>query len=349
MPEVPTMTPVQVARSLLIGLTGGAVAAALNVPLAWMLGSLIAAMLVSLGGMQVTVPRPVRSLSRGVVGILLGASVTQETISRASDWPVSLLLLILGIVLVSLLTACYYRYVAGFNRLTALSASLPGALNTIPMLAIQLGANPRQVVLPHLVRVTLVMLLVPPLFSFWQELSVPSPVSEPQESFWFGAYPWVLLTGIPAWFIARKIRLPIPDFLGPLLISAVLSLWGYSITLPIWLFALTFVVLGTSIGARFHGMPLSLLLGTGGHALVGSLVVLSTTIVIGLGMHWLAGIPLPVAILAVVPGGVAEMALLAAALGVDPVFVTSHQLFRSILLNATAPLILKALGGRKVN
>lgn len=343
------MTFISVARSLAIGLGGGALAAWMEVPLAWMLGSLIAAMLVSLTGMEVTIPRSIRSVSRGVVGILLGASVTGETLSRASDWPLSLLLLILGIVLISLLTACYYRYVAGFNRLTALSASLPGALNTIPMVAIQLGANPRQVVLPHLIRVTLVMLLVPPFFSYWQELSVASPVSELQESAWFGSYLWVLLTGIPAWFVARKVHLPIPDFLGPLLISATLSLSGYSIAVPIWLFALTFVVLGTSIGARFHGVPLSLLLGTGGHALVGSLVVLSTTVVIGLGMHWLAGIPLPVAMLAVVPGGIAEMALLAAALGVDPVFVTSHQLFRSILLNATAPLILRALGGREVN
>ncbi len=337
------------ARSLLIGLAGGVVAAVLGMPLAWMLGSLIAAMLVSLGGIEVSVSKPLRSLSRGVVGMLLGASVTQETLSRVSDWPLSLLLLVLGITLICVLATAYYRYVAGFDRLTALSASLPGALNSIPMVAIELGANPRQVVLPQLFRVALVILLVPPLFSLWQGLDVTSTTGSSRGSGWWGEYLWILLAGLPAWYFARKLRFPIPDFLGPMLVSAGLSMAGYSLVLPVWLFALTFVLMGTSIGARFHKMPVSQLLGTGGHALAGTLVALAASVVIGLCIHWLVEVPLPVAMLAVVPGGVAEMAILATALGVDPVFVTAHQLFRSILINATAPFILKVLGVKRSN
>jgi membrane AbrB-like protein len=336
-----------VARSLLIGLAGGVVAAILGFPLAWMLGSLIAAMLVSLAGIEVQVPKTLRSLSRGVVGLLLGASVTQETLSRVADWPLSLILLVMGIILSCALTTAYYRYIAGFDRLTALSASLPGALNSIPMVAIQMGANPRQVVLPHLFRVTSMILLVPPLFSVWQGLDVANATGSTRGGGWLGAHIWIFLAGLPAWYLAKKLRIPIPDFLGPMLVSAVLSMSGYSLVLPVWLFALTFVVMGTSIGARFYKMPVGLLLGTGGHALAGTLVVLAAAAVVGLCIHWLVGVPLPVAMLAVVPGGIAEMAILATALGVDPVFVTAHQMFRSILINATAPFILKVLGVKR--
>jgi hypothetical protein len=306
-----------------------------------MLGSLVAAIVASLCSVQMSIPKPFHKLSRGVVGILLGSSITAETLSRAHQWPATIALLLVGMLLISVTSALYYRYVAGFDRLTAVSAALPGALATIPMLAIQLGANPRQVVLPHLFRITLVILLVPPLFSFWQGVDLTGSAGSNDSVDWQGAQLWVLLAGIPAWYIGSRIRLPIPEFIGPMLASAILSALGYSIELPIWLFAITFIILGSSIGARFYGMPMRMLVGTGGHALMGALLTFLVTLLSGFSIYWMTDVPLPVAILATVPGGIAEMAILAAAMGIDPVFVTAHQIVRSVLLNASAPFLLQ--------
>jgi len=330
-----------VVRTLLIGCTGGAVAAWFNLPVAWMLGSLAAAIVASLCSVQMFIPRPFHKLSRGVVGILVGSSITAETLSRAHLWPATIELLLIGMLLICVTSALYYRYVAGFDRLTAVSAALPGALATIPMLAIQLGANSRQVVLPHLFRITLVILLVPPLFSFWQGVDLTGSAGSNDSVDWQGTQLWVLLAGIPVWYIGSRIRLPIPEFIGPMLASAILSALGYSIELPIWLFAITFIILGSSIGAQFYGMSMRMLVGTGGHALMGTLLTFLVTLLSGFSIYWITDVPLPVAILATVPGGIAEMAILAAAMGIDPVFVTAHQIVRSVLLNASAPFLLQ--------
>lgn len=334
-------------RSLGIGLVGALIAHVFNVPLAWMLGALIAAMIVSLMGVEISIPKTLRSSSRGVVGLILGASVTTETLGRVPEWPLSLVLLIIGITVIAIMATSYYRHVAGFDKLTALSASLPGAISTIPMIAIQMGADPRRVVLPHLFRVTLIVLLVPPMFSLWQGVGAgPGSDSGFQFDLW-GENFWILLLLPPAWWIARAIKLPIPELTGPMFASAVASLLGFQLALPDWLFAFTFIVLGSSIGARFYKMPLALLVGTGRHAFVGTLITLSVTVVVALCIHWATGVPLPVALLAMTPGGIAEMAILSAALGVDPVFVAFHQIFRSILLNTLSPFLLRRFGGAK--
>ncbi|MEX0584462.1 MAG: AbrB family transcriptional regulator, partial [Natronospirillum sp.] len=158
--------------SLGLGFVSGALAVVANIPLPWMLGPLGATMLASLLGLKLSIPGPLRSGSRSMVGLILGATVTLETLSRVDEWPISLSLLLLGAVLITVLCSYYYYFEARFDRLTAVSASLPGAISTIPMVAIHMGADPRKVVLPHLFRVTLIVLLVPPLFSVWQDVDL---------------------------------------------------------------------------------------------------------------------------------------------------------------------------------
>lgn len=330
----------KVVRSLSLGFFGGAVAAWFDLPLAWMLGALIFTMLMALGGVDIDLPKSFKSSCRMMVGVILGASVTPETLSRVNEWPASLALVVIGVSVMALLSALYYRHIARFDTLTSVSASLPGAISTIPMIAMEMGADPKKMVLPHLFRITLIILIIPPLFTLWQG-EPAGPVGPTNDGIdWWGENIWLALLAPGAWYLGRLIRLPIPELTGPMILAAGLSLGGYGIELPDWLFAITFVVLGTAIGGRFQGMTLSMLLGTGRHALAGNTVTLLTTGMVALVIHWITGVPLPVALLAVVPGGIAEMAILATVLGVDPVFVTFHQIFRSVLINSSAPFLL---------
>lgn len=332
--------PVKVTRSLILGFLGGAVAAWFGLPLAWMLGALIFTMFLALGGVEIIIPKSLKTGSRAVVGVILGASVGPETLNRVNEWPISLALVLVGVVLMAVMSALYYRHVAKFDTLTSVSASLPGAISTIPMVAIEMGADPKKMVLPHLFRITLIILVIPPLFAIWQGGNDISVVASEKGIDWWGQNLGILLLVPLVWYVGRIIRLPIPELTGPMILAAGFSLADYGLILPDWLFAITFVVLGASIGGRFYRMKVSTLFGVGRHALVGNVVTLSTTVFVALLIHWATGVPVPVALLAVVPGGIAEMAILAAVLGVDPVFVTFHQIFRSVLINSSAPFIL---------
>ncbi len=333
-------------RALVVGILGGIVANLINLPLPWMLGPLLAGAVVSLAGLKIGMPGPLKVGARGVIGVLLGAAINPEVFARVGQWPVSLTILILGMTGIVVVVALYYRLLAGFDPVTAVASALPGGLSNVMVIALQLGAEPRQVVIAQLLRISLVVLLVPPLYMVWQGAGVEGGWSGPQTG-WLGEGLWVVLLAPPAWYLGKKIRLPIAEMLGPMIVTAALSLAGVQITLPHWLFVCTFLVLGTTIGGQFYGIgrPRELL-ATGRHALVATVLILGLATGLALIIHWATGVPFYVALLAVTPGGIAEMALLAAALGVDPLFVTFHQTVRSVLINSLSPMILHHIGKR---
>ena len=61
-----------------------------------------------------------------------------------------------------------------------------------------------------------------------------------------------------------------------------------------------------------------------------------------LALNWITGIPLPALVLAFAPGGLAEMSLIALALGVDAAFVSTHHIVRIVLIVSLVPLTFRA-------
>ena len=74
------------ATAILIGTLGGAVAFWLRMPLAWMLGSMIAVTVASMMGAKVFIPAWFRSLNIGVIGVMLGASFSPELAGHLLQW-----------------------------------------------------------------------------------------------------------------------------------------------------------------------------------------------------------------------------------------------------------------------
>ncbi|BCA92649.1 hypothetical protein HMSLTHF_24240 [Vreelandella aquamarina] len=96
-------------------------------------------------------------------------------------------------------------------------------------------------------------------------------------------------------------------------------------------------VLGSAIGSRFQGMTRRLLgryLWQSGIATLLALVVLAVFAEL---IHQTVGVGRDVALLALAPGGIGEMAILAVALNIDPVFVAFHHLLRMVTLMVVAP------------
>jgi membrane AbrB-like protein len=68
----------------------------------------------------------------------------------------------------------------------------------------------------------------------------------------------------------------------------------------------------------------------------------------GLLAAW-GGPPFAVLLLAFVPGGIAEMCLVALALGQDVAFVSTHHVVRVVLVIMLAPPIFRMIGRREGN
>lgn len=331
-------------RTAAIGTAGGATATYLGIPLSWMLGALFATGAVALAKIPLAVPKPVRLYSRIFIGLILGAAINADTLGRIGQWPGSLALLVVGMTAVTALTTLYYTRLAGLDRLTATAASLPGGMSSVAAIAIEQGAQAAPTVMGQLFRLTAVVVLIPLLYGLWLGEAPSLPMQE-GPSFWLGENLWVVLLALPVYWLGRVIRLPSAEMLAPMILSAGLGLWGYPLALPSWLFALVFVVLGSAIGARFKDIDRKTIASVGGHSVVATALTLCLVALLAMPMAYVADVPFHVALLAVAPGGIAEMVVLAIALGVDPVFVTFHQALRSILLNALAPFFLRWLQG----
>jgi len=83
--------------SLSVGAAGGVLFHISGLPLAWMLGPLVANLLVSAKGVKVEVPESLRSVFLAVMGMVLGSQVTPELAHRVLDRPVSAMLLLAGV------------------------------------------------------------------------------------------------------------------------------------------------------------------------------------------------------------------------------------------------------------
>ncbi|GEN22693.1 AbrB family transcriptional regulator [Halomonas cupida] len=321
-------------RSLALGAVGGALFSLTGLPLAWMLGPLVANLIAANRGMPVEIPERVRSGFLGVMGLVLGSQVTPELASQVSEWGLSALMLILGVAASTLAAAAWYRQ-RGFDGTTALFAAAPGAMTAMIIMGEESGGDPARIAIAQSLRVVLVILLLPPLFWAMEDPgTVVSEVATPYTGL------WLLLAIAPVIWLGTLVRLPTPALLAPLLLAAVLSgfdLAHFSLTdnamnVVLW-------VLGSSIGARFRGLTGAVFTRYLVDASVATVIALAVLALFAEAIHQLMGVPRDVAMLALAPGGIGEMAIVALALDLDPVFVAFHHLLRMVLLMFAAPLV----------
>ncbi|MBT3931496.1 MAG: hypothetical protein HOF34_12345, partial [Rhodospirillaceae bacterium] len=115
-------------RTVAIAFIGGAIFNALNLPLPWMLGAMMATGSVTLMRIETNMDVRLRTLMIVVLGVLLGSAFSPEILDRAALWPITLISLA-GYVLLSTVTGYFYFRLAGFEPKTAFFSGVPGGLN----------------------------------------------------------------------------------------------------------------------------------------------------------------------------------------------------------------------------
>ena len=327
------------ARALACGAVGGAVFAWFNLPLAWMIGAMCATTAAALAGVDVKMPQPLRQLMIAVLGVMLGSAFRPEIVEQAAQWSVSLALLFVYVVVVAALSALYFRKVTRYDATTAYFSAIPGGLNEMIMVGSAMGGDDRSIALTHASRILLVVLIIP----FWFRLVEGYECSPGAAGIPFAAIPAfdlgvLTLCGIVGFVAARLLRLPAAALVGPMLASAVVHLAGITESkLPSELIVVAQVVVGTGIGCRFAGVALARVLRAIVAAIGSTVIMLGVGVAFAFALNAMLGLPVAALVLAFAPGGLAEMTLIALALGVDPAFVSTHHVVRIFLGVVLAP------------
>lgn len=329
-------------RCLLAGVAGGALLSLIGMPLAWLVGPILGNFLLLTRGVSVWLPDPLRTLGLGVMGLMMGSLVTRDLINQWSHWYLSISVLIVSVIVSTLLVARWYRH-CGFDGPSAWLSAMPGGMAAMVMVVDQAGGNLQRVAVSQALRVLIVVCTLPPLLMMFgsHESGSREALSSAPSGF-HGV--WMLLF-IPLLVpLGKRLGIAASPMLMPLLFSAALSVFELeSFAIPAWGMNLALVFLGCSIGAKFGAFSLRAIINNARITLVATLLAIGVFALFAEGIHQLTGISREVALLALAPGGMAEMSALAVALGLDPLFVAFHQLFRVVALVLLAPFLARHL------
>jgi membrane AbrB-like protein len=133
-----------------------------------------------------------------------------------------------------------------------------------------------------------------------------------------------------------------------MLLSGAVHLAGFTNTQPPT-FAVNFaqVVLGTAIGCRFVGTALKQVLSDLGLGFGAAVSMLFVAVGFSALIAAITDISMREAFLGYSPGGIAEMGLLALALGGDIAFIAANHVGRITLVITAAPIAFKILNRNK--
>lgn len=328
-----------------IGLLGGALAHSVGLPLAWMLGPMLATFAASMFRAPIAMPMTLRQPVLAVMGAFLGSSFTPDIIDQVERWPWSIAAIMLYVPLITGLTMLYYTRVAGLSPKSAIFASTPGGLTITVIVGSAAGGNEQQIALLQGLRVMLVVLAAPLFVTYLTGVVPPSGMGESTRAIVSG--PDAVLLALSAGagiLIARRIRMPSPQMTGAMIASAALYITGaIDGVLPYWFVDVALLVLGASIGSRFVTVDPRMMARLAGHGVVAVCIAVVASGLIALLLSRALDLEFVSVMLAFAPGGVAEMSLIAIAMNIDPGFVALHHLARIFEILLLAPLVARYL------
>lgn len=334
------------AGTLLLAGFGGLVAGVLHLPLAFMLGSIVAVGLAAgfglrVAGQGVYLPPKLRIGFVPVIGVAIGAAFTPEVAAQAAGWWPTLLALLVYVPMAHGLGYAIYR-IGGLDRVTAFFGAVPGGLIESIELGDQAGANMPMLTSLHFLRLIGIIISVPLIFWWLTGHQVGSGSGARIAGGGdLGLRDAVLLVaaGAVGAGVGRALHLPAWMLTGPLIGSGVLHGFGLVQGVPPgWLVALTQMVMGGGLGARFAGVAPAMLRHAVSLAAVYGVAVLGLAFVFAVGLQAMGVAPGAAAFLAMAPGGVAEMSLIALSLQFSVVFVTVHHVARILIAVLVAKL-----------
>lgn len=337
----------RIALTIAIAAIGAGIFVAFGLPLPMLLGPMLACLIAALLGAPLKGAGNVGTFMRTFLGVAVGASITPQVLGELPDLAASLAFVPIFILVIALVGYPLFRRVFGFDHPTAWYAAMPGGLQDMLVFGEEAGGDVRALSLIHATRVLVIVTVAPLLMSiFWNvDLSQPPGASiratDPVE------IALMVASGLLGWKIAERLGLFGASILGPMILTAALSLSGIiQHRPPAEMIQLAQFFIGISVGVKYVGITgreLRLYV-TAGIVYAVALAAISLAfieVIMGLGLA-----PALDAFLAYLPGGQAEMVIIAIIAGADLAYVVSHHLLRMIIVITLSPLASKLIDRR---
>jgi len=338
MPLIASSVFIRTTLLLATCLAGGLVFSWLHVPLPFLLGALFVSATCGLSGFTLKLADEFRQGGQIAAGFSVGLFFTPPVALRLVELGWLMALTGFASILVSLFLARALALFGRCDRRTAFFAAMPGGLAEMAVLAHTFGASTTLVSLAQSLRVVLIVLIIPPAVALVMG-GTRLKVAEVQQ-----LESHLLVLGlvlcVPVALLLRRAKIFNPFLLAGLAIGMGMALVIARAThAPVLVTSAAQLAIGAALGCRFQREQISHVLTSPflPAAAATTLALMAANMAFAaLTLHFVA---FPTGVLAMAPGGIAEMSLTAEALGLAPPIVAAWQLVRilSVVL-LTGPL-----------
>ena len=323
------------ALALLLGALAGTVFLAVHAPLPWMIGPLAVMATCNLLGAELRAPRFARPTGQVVIGVALGLyftpAVARETLAY---WPLMLLASVVAIVL-GVVGGWVLARVSGTDAKTAFFASVPGGATEMTLLGERFGARVDRIALAQSLRVVVVVVAVPVALTMsgahGSDAYAPAHVG-----FDASGLAMLFAAAVAAGGLLRLLNMPNAFMFGPLAAAIALTASGVELSsMPGPVSALAQLLLGCALGTRFERRSFERAPRFVAGVVASVMVALAASAGVAAAVSAAFGLPAASLVLAMAPGGIAEMCITAKVLQLGVPLVTATQVARVFVLLAT--------------
>jgi len=334
---------------ILISIPSAIVADYFNIPLAWMLGPMLAVSVAALSGIKIKMPKLALSSILIVLGLHIGNYIDQNLINQMTEWVWTSIIMFVYILISILIVSKYLQRFSGYNVKTSIFSAAPGALGPLMILAEHEKSDLSQVATSHLIRLIIIITVIPFFvvnYSTNEALTIEKFDYLDQNHF----HLLILLIGsILLIFLFDKIGVPAALLSGTLVASGILQITEVaSYKLPDESINFCLLILGASVGCRFADKSLKEVAGNSFHSLVATIILVTLGLLAAIIATYFVDTNFLTLLLSFSPGGIYEVAVIAIAFDLDPNFVAFHHIIRLLMILFTIPIILKIIG-KKLN
>ena len=313
-------------------------------PAAPLLGSMIAGIGFGVGGTVLVMPRLAYTVAQGFAGVFIARSLTPGIfVDVVAHSPILLLFTALTLAAAFLVGWGVNRF-AGVPELPAIFGSLPGMSGAMVIIAQERGVDARIVALMQYTRLAGVILAVSLISHAMPDGSAAHADTAVAESgsVWVEIASMALALIGP--FATRLRRLPAAAMLVPMVLGGAIEATGaFQIELPAWAIVLTFGVIGLEVGLKFTRDTLVHALRLVPVVIVSCLALIFLGGLLALLLRLMMPVDMLTAFLAMAPGSIETVAIVAAAAHADVPTILAFQTFRLFVVVLFVPSLMLRL------
>ena len=320
----------------------------LGVPSAALFAALLVGIVLAIARLAPAgVPRVGGLAAQGVLGVYIGTMVHSDALSALGPhWPV-----VVAVGVATLLLSIGAGALLGLHRsisaLTGALALVAGGASGLVAIARELGGDDRVVAVVQYLRVAVITATMPVVVTlvYHADRSSHAAAAQSHSAPWYVSLLMIVALVIAGSVVGRLARLPGSGLLGPMALTIIAELggWSFGLTVPVLLVSVSYMLIGWQAGVAFTRESLRAIERLLPAAL--GLIVLLNVATAGLGvaLSKIAGVSMLDGYLATSPGGIYAVLATAVETGSNVTFIIAAQVLRVLLMLFAAPLMARVM------